>query len=305
MSRLFGWIFSHKLVFLLLLIVLFLVFRPSNRPIPLTMSYPGSDSYESVGNSAIGMPAQMKVNDSVRSIAPEMDFAPAPGVQNRMVVQNSYLSLQVKNVSETIKQIKQQTGSAGGYMVESNLSNPDEAASGHITVRIPQQQLDTLLSQFRGLAVKVVSENLQGTDVTDQFVDNEERLRILERNKTRMEELMDKAVEISDIMSIQQQIFSLQSQIDSIKGKQNYLEKTTAMSLVTIYLSIDDLSLPYTPSGSWRPELVFKEAVRSVMINLQKLGSVGIWIGVYSVIVIPILGLLYILKKALVPKRNL
>lgn len=305
MNRIFSWFFSHKLVTLLLLVVLFLLFRPTNRPVPFaTMGYPASDTFMEEG-AMVGAPAQLKMrDDSTFPVPPGMETAPAPGITNRMVVQNSYLSLQVKNVADTINQIKQQTKSVGGYMVESNLSNPDEAANGHITVRIPQGQLDTVLSQFRSLAVKVVSENLLGTDVTDQFVDNEERLRILERNKARMEEIMDKAVEISDITSIQQQLFSIQSQIDSIKGQQNYLEKTTEMSLVTLYLSTDDLALPYTPSNSWRPELVFKEAVRSVLINLQKIGSVAIWVGVYALIIVPIVLLLVLLKKAVFPRRN-
>lgn len=309
MSRFFGWIFSHKLVTLLLLIVLFLLFRPTRGPVPLSLSYRDTDTFSTTGESVMmGAPTQMKMmaEDSVRSfpIAPGMDAAPAPGVANRMVVENSFMSLQVKNVSESINQIKQQATTAGGYMVESNLSNPHEAANGHITVRVPQEKLDQLLNQFRSLAVKVVSENLQGTDVTDQFVDNEERLRILERNKARMEEIMDQAVEISDITSIQQQLFSIQSQIDSIKGQQNYLEKTTKMSLVTIYLSTDELALPYQPTNSWRPALVFKEAVRSLLTNLQQLGSAAIWIGVYALVIIPVVVIGMILFRTLLRRHH-
>ena len=120
-----------------------------------------------------------------------------------------------------------------------------------------------------------------------------------------MEDIMDQATEISDITSIQQQLFSIQSQIDSIKGQQNYLEKTTALSLVTVYLSTDELALPYTPSGSWRPALVFKEAVASVLINLQRLGSVGIWVGVYALVIIPALLLLLVLKKIFFPRKTI
>jgi hypothetical protein len=247
--------------------------------------------------SAVGGGPNM-VGLSNESISYPLDqAAPAPDVTNRMVVQNSYISLLVKNVSETINLIKQRVTSVSGYMVETDISNPDEAANGTITLRIPQEKLDESLAYFRTLAVKVVSENLQGTDVTDQFVDNEERLRILEKNKARMEEIMSKAAEISDIVSIQREVFNIQSQIDSIKGQQNYLEKTTAMSKVTLYLSTDELALPYAPNNSWRPALVFKLAVRSLLSSLQGLGTILIWVAVYATIIIPLIIVIYLLTR--------
>src|SRR3989344_6045378 len=158
-----------------------------------------------------------------------------------MVVRNSNMSLKVTNVAETINQIVSYIENAGGYMVDSTLSNPEDAATGNITVRAPEESLDETLSYFRTLSVKVVSENLTGRDVTDQYQDIEERLRILEQNKKRFEEIMVSATEISDIINIQQQIFSVQNQIDSYKGQQQLLSQTAKLSKVTLYLATDEL----------------------------------------------------------------
>lgn len=215
--------------------------------------------------------------------------APAPEVKDRMVIQNSHLSLLVKNVSQTLEAIKTKSTSLGGYMVDSNLSNPQEATTGQITVRIPQSKLDETLNYFRSLGIKVVSENLQGEDVTDQYVDIETRLLILEKNKVRFEEIMEQAKTIDEIMRVQQEIFNLQNQIDNLVGQQNYLEKSAQMTKITIFLSTDELSLPYAPSQPWRPEVIFKHAVRSLLGNIQNIGSLIIWIVVYAVIWLPIL----------------
>jgi len=191
-------------------------------------------------------------------------------------------------VSQTVQMIKSHAESLGGYMVDANISNPIDAANGTITVRVPAENFETTLAYFRELSVKVVSENLQGTDVTDQFQDIGERLRILEGNKFRMEQLMAQTVEISDMIQIQQQIFQLQDQIDSLKGQQQYLSQTSRLAKVTVYLSTDELALPYAPSESWRPAVIFKQAVRSVLTHLQKLGTLVIWLVVYSIIWIPL-----------------
>src|SRR3989344_6040445 len=153
-----------------------------------------------------------------------------------MVVRNSNMSLKVTNVAYTIYQIVSYVENAGGYMVDSTLSNPEDATTGNITVRAPEESLDETLSYFRTLSVKVVSENLTGRDVTDQYQDIEERLRILEGNKRRFEEIMVSAGEISDILQIQKEVLVIQSQIDSLKGQQQLLSQTAKLSKVTVYL---------------------------------------------------------------------
>lgn len=215
------------------------------------------------------------------------EAAPTTNVSPRMVVQNSHLSLKVLDVAESTKQINEYVTQKGGYMVNSSVSNPEDNASGNITVRIPQTSLEESLEYFRSLSVKVVSENLSGTDVTDQYQDIEENLAILEQNKARFMEIMDQATEIDDILRIQREIFTLQSQIDSYKGQQQYLEQTAKLSLVTIYLATDELALPYAPEQAWRPQVVFQRAVRSLLTNMQDLGSLIIWLGVYSIVLIP------------------
>ena len=143
----------------------------------------------------------------------------------------------------------------------------------------------------------MVSENLTGEDVTDQFVDIDARLATLYRTKAKFEEILDKAVKVEDLLNVQRELINLQTQIDSLKGQQLYLEKSAAMAKITIYLSTDELALPYAPSEAWRPTVILKLAVRSLVGNLRNFGSALIWIGVYSVVWVPILIVLFIIRK--------
>lgn len=248
-------------------------------------------------------------SNSVGLALPEMmppsfrEPAPTTDVSTRMVVEESSLSLLVKDVRQVLTAVKSKIESLGGYMVNSYLSSPEQAPTGQLTLRTPQEKLEASLTFIRAQGVKVVSENLSGTDVTDQFVDNTERLKILEGNKARFEEIMKKAEKIEDILRVQQEIFSLQGQIEAIKGQQNYLTKTAEMSRLTVYLSTDELALPYAPSDSWRPEVVFKQAVRSLLKTAQKLGTAAIWLAVYLAALAPVLVIVFLLYRRLVKLR--
>ncbi len=303
MNALTDWVKKNKLASLLIIVVVFFLAKNYlNRP---SSQYGFSTAGLTEAGSAVG---NLKMGlASPNSFMSPIGQAPAPttDITNRMVVQESYLSLVVKNVSQALTAVKNLVTEKGGYMIESELSRPDDAPSGRIDLRIPQEKLDETLASVRALAVKVVSENLKGTDVTDQFVDNETRLKILEGNMARFAEIMAKADKVLDILQVQQEIFNLQTQIEAIKGQQNYLTKTSQMARVTIFLSTDELALPYAPSESWRPGVIFKQAVRGLLKTGQNVGTWLIWLAVYAVVWAPVLLVaLYLYRRFSKPRTT-
>lgn len=183
-------------------------------------------------------------------------------------------------------------------MVSTNLENPDQNATGNLTLRVPSKSRETLIQKIRSYGIKVTNENISGTDVTDQFIDNDARLAPLLKSKEKLEQLLDKAISVTDILSVQRELSNLQLQIDSLKGQQNYLKNSSELSKITVYLSTDEFSLPYAPTTSWRPEVIFKQAVRSVVENLRSAGTWAIWLAVYS----PLVLLAIFIYKKLVQK---
>lgn len=289
-NSLLNWIKNNKFSALLLLVVFYLVWGQSVvRPFGLSTSTYPQRIADVVSMEAEKAPSLGFGRSGSGIVPPLSDFAPAPEEKERMVQKESHQSLLVKDVHQSLQAIKDHTQSLGGYMVESYLSDPQEAGSGQISVRIPEQKFDDALSYFRSLALRVVSENIKGTDVTDEYVDLKARLAVLDRNKARFEEIMEEAKNVDEILRVQEKVFDLQAQIDDLLGRQKYLEQTSAMSKLNIFLSTDELSLPYAPSEPWRPEVIFKRAVRSLVGNLQDVGTALVWIAVYSLIWLPLL----------------
>jgi hypothetical protein len=229
---------------------------------------------------------------------------PAPSEDpNRLVITDTSLSLLVKDVSATITGIQSTATSLGGFLVDSNLSKPESAASGSITVRIPSDKLPEALSAFKDFAVKIVSESVYGSDVTDSYTDLSARLEVLTKTKAKFEQILDQAVTVPDLLQVQRELTNLQAQIDNLKGQQKYYEQSAKLSKITVYLSTDELSLPYAPTNAWRPAVIFKTAVRSLVGTARSLGSALIWLAVYSPIIL-FAGIIYVrfIKKK---KQNL
>jgi len=290
MKKILNWIKTHKLTFILFLLVCWLIYRQNFRSSIVPLAQRKSSTLEMRENLPVSGGREV-------SFFPEA--APAPEVKERLVIKESTLSLLVKNVIEAQKEISQKAQELGGYLVQSNVSHPQEteATSGWITVRVPQEKLEEALNYFRGLAVKVVSETISGRDVTDEYVDIDARLATLLKTKAKFEEILAKAQNVQEILEVRRELINLQQQVDNLKGRQNYLEKNAQVSRVTIYLATDELALPYVPAETWRPQVIFKQAVRSLISTLRKLGNLIIWLGVYSVVWLPILVIYLVVKR--------
>jgi hypothetical protein len=309
LKNFFEWTKNNKIatfVIFFLALILLVKGRYDYRPYMMTdKAMYGTDSYGYGGDMAAGNPApasemSFDMKRSTMMYPVPQPYAPVLNVTDRKIITEGYLSLQVTNVEQTIDLVKAKSTELGGYLVNSQISRQEFSDSATVSVRVPSEKVEEFISYAKENAVKVVSENTSGSDITDQYVDLDTRLAQLTEQKAKLEAILKSAVTVQDIMAVQPYITQIQSEIDSVKGQTNYINGATKASLVTMYLSTDELSLPYTPEMSWRPQVIFKNAMRSLIAHIQLLGTAVIWIGVYSAVIVPaltIILIIYLLKR--------
>jgi len=292
-----NWAKTHKLIVALFLVIAFLLFR-NNIVLPQTSSrnLPPAKNFTGTGDLSEISPRSL-------STAPQEEISKVSESKDRIVIQTSNLSLLVGDVRKVGDEIVSYAKNIGGFMVTTSYTKPDVSPFATITVRVPTEKLDEALAHFRQLAIKVTSENLVGTDVTEEYTDIEARLDTLQKTKTKFEGILEKAQSVSDILEVQRELINLQEQIDSLKGQKEALEKGANLTKITLYLSTDELALPYTPDKVFRPNVIFKSAVRSLINTLQAIGGILIWVGVFAVIWVPLL-IIYLLYKRARGKRS-
>jgi len=229
--------------------------------------------------------------------------ATATSTADRKIITNSNFSLLVRNVTESVDKINSKVTQVSGFVIDSNIRREETYESANLTLRIPSDKVDEISAYLRSVSVKVVSENVSGNDITDQYVDIEGRIRELQAVKAKLEQIMGSAAGSDEMLRVFRQINDLNSQIDSYKGRLTYLDRASSTSRLTVALSTDEFSLPYSPAQPWRPEVVLKSAVRSLLTTLQSIGTFIIWIGVY-IPLIALIVLVYLIVKNIFQKRR-
>ncbi len=105
---------------------------------------------------------------------------------------------------------------------------------------------------------------LQGQDVTEEYVDLASRLKAKQVVEKRLLGFMDKAVNAGDLLKFSSQLAEVQEQIEQIQGRMRYLDQNVAYSTVSLRL--------YQPIESTDPGLVTKDKpfTERMGITLQK-----------------------------------
>lgn len=256
-----------------------------------------TESNYSDPNSNVGMMAPAEKSMTGDMGIPPQNYQQLSDSSQRVVIKESNLSLLVKNVRETGDQIVNTAKTMGGYMVQVNYNNPSEQGFATVSVRVPTDRLDDALSQFRASAIKVTSENLLGTDVTDQYQDLDQNLATLKATRAKFEEILKKATTVQEILEVNREIITLEQQIDYATGQKMALADNARLTKITIFLSTDELALPYTPDKVFRPDVVFKLAVRSLLSTIQSFAELMIWLGVFAVVWVPVIIIAVLIKR--------
>jgi len=229
---------------------------------------------------------------------------------NRMIVKNADIRLLVEDTNTAIDRTTQIVGDAGGYIVSSRVWYQDYAQYqlkyASVTLGVPVDEFEKVLSRLRGLALEVRDETASGDDVTDQYVDLQSQLTNLEATRERVKSFLDDAKTVDEALRINQELSNLDAQIEQIKGRMNYLNDRSAFSTVTITLEpeLPELEPAPKPQG-WNPGMVFEDAIKVLTTAYQGIAEFAIWLGVVILpILLPPALILWALWKLFTRKTN-
>ncbi|MBI2453136.1 DUF4349 domain-containing protein [Candidatus Peregrinibacteria bacterium] len=223
----------------------------------------------------------------------------AESAEERMVIRSGEIDMVVKDVRKSEESLKTLVTSSEGLIISSTINELKEGdLLASITLKVPVQAFDAILSEIRNLGIKIVSESFSGEDVTEEYQDLDAELKNREALENQFLEVLKKAENISDIIAVQQQLSYVRSEIDRLKGRIQYLERNVEMASIRVTLSTDSLSLPVTEQNQWQLAGVARLAVKGFILTLHSLVTALIWVTVFIPLWAPILLVIrFIIKK--------
>jgi hypothetical protein len=227
---------------------------------------------------------------------------PLPDGQERLIIRTADMAIIATDTEATLAQIAALANSSGGWVVSSSVYQSTETAmTGYVVIRVPAEGFQSILDAIAGMAVEVTTLNTSGQDVTEEFVDLNARLGNLEATAARLRTFLDEARNTEEALAVNNELSRIEGEIESIRGRMQYLEQSAAFSSITVNVTPDELAQPIEVAG-WQPRGVAKQAVEALANTLQAIANAVIWFVIYAlpvllIILIPFALIVWLIRR--------
>ena len=158
------------------------------------------------------------------------------------------LTVETEDLDALMAQLDQKVNGLGGYVENQSTHNGSNYAShryrsASLTLRIPEEKLDTFTDDLTGMA-NVVSQNLSREDITLKYVATSSRVTALETEEARLLELLAEAETMADLLEIEARLTDVRYELENYASQLRLLDNQ--IDYATIYLYIDEVQ-EYTP----------------------------------------------------------
>src|SRR5689334_893098 len=125
----------------------------------------------SPGSSSLGLTATYSVDANA---APDKDNTiEAPQVDKKKIIKDGNISIKVEDIEMAKKRTDSLVKSLNGYYDREAYDNGENEISYDLTVRIPSEKFETILSLVENGIGELTQKNISSRDVTEEYIDVE------------------------------------------------------------------------------------------------------------------------------------
>ena len=184
---------------------------------------------------------------AARGMMAQAEMAPgAPA--DRQIIRSADLEIEVADVEAGRSAAETAVAGRGGHVQ----SVRETKESLYLQLRVPVDQLDAFLADLSGLG-EVTRSSVSSTDVTEQHADLTVRLANARKLRDRLQQLLDKATTVEEMLAVEKELSRVQSQVESLQGRLDRLDGQISMSSVGLTLKPGRILGPlgYVGYGIW------------------------------------------------------
>lgn len=189
-----------------------------------------AEALSAASSAAPGTDSEAGAGGSIGAIAD-----PSAGY-NRKMIYSATVELKAESFSKAEEKVSSAISQSKGFIVQfADTHNGDEVGSTYV-IKVPSTNFSSFLALLKAIPNQGFDRQVQGNDVTEEYVDLEARLSAKQAVEARLLAFMDKATKSDDLVKFSNELGSVQQEIEQIKGRMHYLDQNVAYSTVNLRL---------------------------------------------------------------------
>ena len=173
---------------------------------------------------------------------------------DRKIIRNADITMEVESTTDAQHQVTTIAESHGGFVVTSeakqreNIDPSKRTVDIKLVARIPADRFGVALDQIKKLAGNLPEANVNGQDVTEDFIDLEARIKTQKALELQFLDIMKQADTVQEAMEVQRQIAGVRTDIEKLEWRKRFLENRSSLSTITVNIQAPKV-IAVNPTG--------------------------------------------------------
>jgi len=232
--------------------------------------------------------------DAEISVSSDRAYNKSAPIKQKLI-KESYLNFETQDMNKTYTNIIGFVKQNNGFVQDDNSNKSYNRISRHLTIRLPSNAFQKTIDSISNYVAFFDSKRITSKDVTEEFIDIEARLKAKKTLEKRYLELLSKAKNVKEILSIERELSKIREEIEARSGRLKYLNNKVSQSTINIEFYKITSESGVTVSYGSKMLNAFKSGFNG--ISLFFLGVLHIWPFIIIAIVVFFLIKRWINKK--------
>ncbi|MGI6423202.1 MAG: DUF4349 domain-containing protein [Candidatus Dojkabacteria bacterium] len=252
------------------------------------------------GNAIVGYRnSKSTVNMDVAPLYEQDDVAfdeVESSFEGSKIQKNGSISLLVEKIDASLEMLKGVNAKYSAQVMDIDDYGKGNDRVVNVTVRVPVADFEDYYEDVKEMGVEVEYARISTLDVTEEYIDITSRLKNLRSVESQLVGILGNAKSVTDILAVQKELSNVRGEIERYEAQKRYLDSKTDYSYITVAFSIDKVGLNISDEA-WRPLGELKVALNALVSVLKGLLNLGIWVLVFSPLLLLPVGVVYFLVK--------
>lgn len=222
--------------------------------------------------------------------------SPSAKGSDSLIIRNAAMEIRVDDVDAALAALRVAIAKSGGEIADMSMTAGDPGpipldsgsapvagpSTAYVTVRVPSDRLADLEVAVAKLG-RVLTQSASSSDVTEQAVDMEARLKNLRAEEARLRSLFNRTDDVSDLLEVERELSRVRGEIEAMEAQLTYLERQAARATLTVTLS--EPGPVVQPAGtSWGLREAVTRGIQATVALLAATVTAAIPIAVFGAI---------------------
>lgn len=182
---------------------------------------------------------------------------------DRKIVKTFNLNIIVKNVDKSTQELEELLKKYSGYIENFYSYEYENNKATNFTIKVPTNNISKFMKDIKKDGY-IKNESFSATDFTEQYTDNENKLKNLYVRRDKLRTMMNKQAEkLADVIAVDRELSNVQNEIERLEKSNLKIQNKVDYSQINLTIE------PEIMGNKWSIKKVITDAINTLILACQ------------------------------------